>query len=319
MIQNTNSRKMNKSNKILAIYAESWEFACKLADLLTPWRFRGQSNAKWQLASTMERISSLHNDRMFLGTTERVFIYELQRRAHHYLSSPPKDNALLEWLAMLQHYGCPTRLVDFTHSFYIAAFFALEEAFSDCAVWAVHYSKLNKVADKTLKRDTSILSLYDNNLENLKTIESCIGQDEGKNLVLDVEPERMNERQSIQRGLFLFPFNIQSTFMHNLLKTFEITKKECKSSLSVPIASSKVRSHNIDQACVIKMILPTTCHETAIHDLRDMNITSATLFPGLDGFARSLRIRLRPAIDEEWHQKWSAFQEKGMNKNMGKH
>ena len=38
-----------------------------------------------------------------------------------------QDDNRLEWLALMQHYGAPTRLLDFTRSPYVACFFALEE------------------------------------------------------------------------------------------------------------------------------------------------------------------------------------------------
>jgi len=38
----------------------------------------------------------------------------------------------------MQHHGAPTRLLDFTYSFYIAAYFALEESEKDCAIWALN-------------------------------------------------------------------------------------------------------------------------------------------------------------------------------------
>ena len=38
----------------------------------------------------------------------------------------------------MQHHGAPTRLIDFTWSPYVAAFFALERATGDAAVWAVN-------------------------------------------------------------------------------------------------------------------------------------------------------------------------------------
>src|SRR5262245_45070949 len=44
----------------------------------------------------------------------------------------------------------------------------------------------------------------------------------------------------------------------------------------------------------LKIILPHGFHGKAMFDLRTMNITSASLFPGLDGFARSLTQSLRP-------------------------
>src|SRR5580704_15740200 len=49
----------------------------------------------------------------------------------------------LSWLAAMQHYGAPTRLLDFTYSPYVALYFALRnrndnEAESDAEVWAIN-------------------------------------------------------------------------------------------------------------------------------------------------------------------------------------
>jgi hypothetical protein len=44
---------------------------------------------------------------------------------------------------------------------------------------------------------------------------------------------------------------------------------------------------------VIKVVLPKKIHTDALFDLADMNITATTLFPGLDGYAQSLRHYLR--------------------------
>ena len=44
---------------------------------------------------------------------------------------------------------------------------------------------------------------------------------------------------------------------------------------------------------VIKINLPVHFHREAIHDLYSMNIDAASLFPGLNGFARSLSFILR--------------------------
>ena len=52
-------------------------------------------------------------------------------------------------------------------------------------------------------------------------------------------------------------------------------------------------AEHLDGPAMIKIVLPRRIHREAIDDLRKMNITAATLFPGLDGFARSLRHTLR--------------------------
>jgi hypothetical protein len=44
---------------------------------------------------------------------------------------------------------------------------------------------------------------------------------------------------------------------------------------------------------VVMINMPISCHREAIRDLYSMNIDAASLFPGLDGFARSLNFILR--------------------------
>lgn len=72
-----------------------------------------------------------------LRNREIVLLNNFQRRAHHYIDDPPELDDRLEWLALMQHHGAPTRLLDFSHSFYVAAFFSMESAEQDAAVWAL--------------------------------------------------------------------------------------------------------------------------------------------------------------------------------------
>jgi hypothetical protein len=43
----------------------------------------------------------------------------------------------MEWLALMRHYGAPCRLLDWTHTFWAAVFFAIEKATDFCSVWVV--------------------------------------------------------------------------------------------------------------------------------------------------------------------------------------
>jgi hypothetical protein len=104
-----------------------------------------------------------------------------------------------------------------------------------------------------------------------------------------IEPFKMNERLRIQQGLFLCPLKLTSTIDGNLRGLWKIQDDTPDLVIEIREATDLVFIYQFVK--VIKIVLPKNIHGAAINDLRSMNITSATLFPGIDGFARSLAHR----------------------------
>jgi hypothetical protein len=100
------------------------------------WLYRGQRSADWNLETSFERLcqrNSIPFDKR--KTFESELIREFQRGLYQYESDSPSLTSKIEWLALMQHHGAPTRLLDFTYSLYVAAYFALEDATDASAVW----------------------------------------------------------------------------------------------------------------------------------------------------------------------------------------
>jgi hypothetical protein len=160
----TDSRSNTSSQDADFIYEEirlnSWNDCRDLFDKLYGkwWAFWGQKDASWHLSTSLERSATRQRYLLgFLPDCESNILKDFRRRAHHYLNSHPSDDNLLEWLALIQHYGGPTRLIDFTHSPYVAAFFAVEQADSDAAVWAINLVKLRIQIDAMTKLGAHVL------------------------------------------------------------------------------------------------------------------------------------------------------------------
>ena len=105
---------------------KSWqEFKTLIADnSQLEWIYRGQSNSNWPIRSSLERSSIMTN----YDEGEERMLYEFKRASKYYLEQKELPTTHIDWLALLQHHGTPTRLIDFTKSPYIAAFFAFEDS-----------------------------------------------------------------------------------------------------------------------------------------------------------------------------------------------
>lgn len=121
------------------------------------WMFRGQKSDLWPLVSKFERACErLNVTRAERQRIEDNMIREFRRRLHQYTTHIPLANSYLECLALMQHHGAPTRLLDFTYSPHVAAYFAFEyaEPRSSVAIWALNFNWLTKQLSAVLKKNT---------------------------------------------------------------------------------------------------------------------------------------------------------------------
>lgn len=158
---------------------------------LKRWAFRGQALAGVPLYSTLSRYLMAYGVHPDAWPHQELRILRIfQRKAHLRLDQPPADDDLFEWLALMQHYGAPTRLLDFTWSPYVAAFFALEAAVGEAVVWALCPALLPGVDGMAPWVAGSYARDFLPNRERV---------------LVTGEPRRMNPRLSAQAGTFVTP------------------------------------------------------------------------------------------------------------------
>ena len=130
------------TNRMITLKIENWDEFYRLASWFLKdegqWVFRGQTKAEWELKTTLERASNKRKSKSKVKNQFRTLDDFLHSHTHsneaeqigtfkaltlwdHYMGE-----RLLPYLAAMQHYGFPTRLLDFTHSLFIAAYFAFE-------------------------------------------------------------------------------------------------------------------------------------------------------------------------------------------------
>jgi FRG domain len=241
--------------------------------------YRGQANAEWPLQTAIHRALSRSNMLEGAANTEYWMLRDFRRGASRYLSKHPEDADYVGWLSLMQHHGAATRLLDFTHSFYVACYFALIDAAGDSAVWAVDPDFLLRVMERAfdvecrgLRDEWEDLSTNKANqyLAELLATASSSEPEVVKCGVVQVHPFTLHTRLSAQQGLFLMPLDVELDFLSNL-------------------AAFRRRG----RFPIKKVILKREMREDALAHLREMNITAETLFPGIDGFARSILHRQR--------------------------
>lgn len=104
-----------------------------------PW-FRGQPDFDYKLIPSVQRKEYTHKySEQYMATN---FMIETQRRD----PDTPEVYNRAAWLALMQHYGLPTRLLDWSASPLVSLFFALDEkepTDRDAALWALDAQRLN--------------------------------------------------------------------------------------------------------------------------------------------------------------------------------
>ena len=229
----------------------------------SPYIYRGLSNFDYALRTSLKR----------LGGDFKNLEFHLLRNFKKYSHRPEvNNNTDWDWLALAQHHGLPTRLLDWTYSPYVALHFVtaeLDKFDCDGIIWALKHEALNKYLPDKLSRElcrigsnsftSSMLSKVYENLEELS--------EEVSEFAVAFESPSLDNRIVNQFAIFTFMSHAES-----LLDDWLEDKPDLYFRIRIPAELKWEIRDKLDQ----------------------VNINERVLFPGFDGLSKWLKRHYSP-------------------------
>jgi hypothetical protein len=240
-----------------ALFAGSWN--ATLGRFRSPYAFRGQTLAAEDLSSRLLRLAA---GRPGVARLE----LHLLRNFRKYAYQETTTDSIWHWLALGQHRGLPTRLLDWTYSPFVALHFAtanLDHMDQDGVLWSMNFVEANRFLPKALKQVMQEEGSDTATAEMLGAFGSLRNFDRLSRMpfVVFLEPPSLDPRIVNQHALF--------------------------SLMSSPSATMDdwVAAH---PKLVRRVIVPARLKWEIRDKLDQANINERVLFPGLDGLSRWL-------------------------------
>lgn len=260
--------------------AESWSHLC---DVLfenswrpdigrhrSPYAFKGLSYVNYEATSSLTRLGG------DLAVVERHLLRNFRKYAIQSVDRPP-EGRIWNWLALAQHHGLPTRLVDWSYSPLVALHFAtvgrshLED---DCAVMAVDFvaahQRLPKKLLKVLESEGGDVWTADLLEREIPTLEDLERLGDGEPVLLFFEPPAIDQRILNQYAFF------------GVLSD----------------ARAKLQDYlDAHPELAYRVVIPASLRQEVRDKLDQANVNERVLFPGLDGLSQWLTRHYSPGID----------------------
>jgi|SRR5882757_5621435 len=222
--------------------------------------FRGQVNSKWELRPKIYRPGKNYD--------EDEIRMDFKLRGVQLIGEPrvPKDDR--EWYFLMQHFGSPTRLLDWTDGALIGLYFAVKKPtqYSEAAVWMLDPVWLNRRVLNELDENNYVSGIM---LPHWKEADAWFPEPFEQALHVSypvaIDPPHVARRVSVQRSRFT---------IHG----------RSKSGLDI-------LAKRISKARLVKFVIPKSAARGILTDLATCGIVETSVFPDLEGLSRELETK----------------------------
>lgn len=243
------------------------------------WGYRGDSDAsRTSVKSSIDRLigDARHpHDSCFSVERRLLEMFRADARTELAVMSPDAIKSDLSALAVMRHHGAPTRLLDWTRSVWVAAFFATSADWDrDGVIWG--YDR--EMHDEYVSRESK-----QHMLTSQAAIEQMLFHDAVPrvlNLVFDLDRFALHDRLREQQGYF----TIASAFHADHAQLIAASVQ-----LAVDARHARNQPVRMGARCR-RIIIKSEYKPDLLRLLHTMNLTAQTLFPRtLDGVGQRCR------------------------------
>ncbi|MEP7342510.1 MAG: FRG domain-containing protein, partial [Acidobacteriota bacterium] len=256
--------------------------------------FRGQVNHDrfWRLEPSLFRQLKNRKDdlpRSFEIEQDARKEFESQVHLHMNPSALPDPGDWLGWWALMQHYGAPTRLLNWTASPYVAAYFAVESGDdTDGLMWVLNDWAL---ADRMRKEYSDDWGKWmhsrnrpSNNWSKLATSFKWkrFFDEEASPQIFFFQPNKKSPRVVAQQGWLSTSLNLFVDYETTIANLFDKHRNDHKNN-ALGWDTEPWKYWNC------RIVIPKEVKREFLRRLQMMNITANALFPGVDGLGKSVK------------------------------
>jgi len=247
------------------LFANTWNEAIRR--FRSNFVYRGMADASADLRTGLMKLG---------GNVREIEFHVLRNFKKYALREAVPELSEWNWLALAQHHGVPTRLLDWSYSPYVALHFATDETHCydlDGVIWAVDYVQVHKLLPDSLRHvladersNAFTVEMLQRAVPSLAALEKQCDHD----FAVFLEPPSLDERIVNQFSIF----SMMSSPLARLDEWLKIEHSDLVRRILIPAELKWEARDKLDQA----------------------NITERVLFPGLDGLARWLKRHYTPRV-----------------------